>query len=180
MARTESHGGGAQSDGLAVAQRAQSPTAKKECWDWGHVGAYWKKDQEATASPSLKRLRSACNATGALGDVSRGGLTCGEHRAWDHDLGWHEQDIPCGIGDEARARLRIPFGSSCKTSECIVDALDAWWATVEETEQAAMPRRPSTMDNGPESSGKRTQFLHRLVQFAAQMGQPIHLLYDPP
>ena len=116
----------------------------------------------------------------AIGDVSRGGLTRGDHRAWDHDLGLHEKYIPCGIVEEDSARLRITFGSSFKTSDFIVDALEAWWATVDETEQAAMTRLHIKMDNGPESSGKRTQFLHRMVQFADQIGKPIHLLYYPP
>ena len=121
-----------------------------------------------------------CKATVAIGDVSRGGLTRGDHRACDHDLGLHEKYIPCGIVEEDSARLRITFGSSFKTSDFIVDALEAWWATVEETEQAAMTRLQIKMDNGPESSGKRTQFLHRMVQFADQIGKPIHLLYYPP
>jgi Rhodopirellula transposase DDE domain len=121
-----------------------------------------------------------CKATVAIGDVSRGGLTRGDHRACDHDLGLHEKYIPCGIVDEDSARLRITFGSSFKTSDFIVDALEAWWATVEEPEQAAMTRLQIKMDNGSESSGKRTQFLHRMVQFADQIGKPIHLLYYPP
>ena len=116
----------------------------------------------------------------AIGDVSRGGLTRGDHRACDHDLGLHEKYIPCGIVDEDSARLRITFGSSFKTSDFIVDALEAWGATVDEAEQAAMTRLQIKMDNGPESSGKRTQFLHRMVQFADQIGKPIHLLYYPP
>jgi hypothetical protein len=121
-----------------------------------------------------------CKATVAIGDVSRGGLTRGDHRACDHDLGLHEKYIPCGIVDEDSARLRITFGSSFKTSDFIVDALEAWWATVDETEQTAMTRLQIKMDNGPESSGKRTQFLHRMVQFADQIGKPIPLLYYPP
>lgn len=64
----------------------------------------------------------------AIGAVSRGGLTRGDHRAWDHDLGLHEQYIPCGMMDEDRAQLRLTFGSSCKTSDGIVDAIAAWWA----------------------------------------------------
>ena len=36
------------------------------------------------------------------------------------------------------------------------------------------------MDNGPESSGVRTQFLQRMVQLADQIGKPIQLLYFPP
>jgi Rhodopirellula transposase DDE domain len=116
----------------------------------------------------------------AIGDVSRGGLTRGDHRACDHDLGLHEKYIPCGIVDEDSAGLRLTFGSSFKTSDCIVDALEAWWAALEEAEQVTMARLQIKMDNGPESSGRRTQFLHRMVQFADQIGKPIHLLYYPP
>ena len=116
----------------------------------------------------------------AIGDVSRGGLTRGDHRAWDHDLGLHEKYIPCGIVDEDSAQLRITFGSSFKTSDCIVDALEAWWAALEEAEQVTMARLQIKMDNGPESSGRRTPFLHRMVRFADQIGKPIHLLYYPP
>lgn len=36
------------------------------------------------------------------------------------------------------------------------------------------------MDNGPESSGKRTQFLSRIVAFADKIGKVIHLVYYPP
>jgi transposase len=185
-----------------------------------------------------------CKATVAIGDVSRGGLTRGDHRACDHDLGVKEKYIPCGIVDEDRAQLRITFGSSCKTSDfvvclcmvhslrkgipplldpmrrnillvgvrfrallapltvllhgaknwqlritfgssCktsdfIVDALEAWWAALDEVEQVAMARLQIKMDNGPESSGRRTQFLQRMVAFCDVIGKPIHLLYYPP
>jgi hypothetical protein len=33
------------------------------------------------------------------------------------------------------------------------------------------------MDNGPESSGRRTQFLSRMVQLADLINKPIQLLY---
>jgi hypothetical protein len=33
------------------------------------------------------------------------------------------------------------------------------------------------MDNGPESSGRRTQFLYRMGPFADVINRPIHLLY---
>ena len=36
------------------------------------------------------------------------------------------------------------------------------------------------MDNGPESSGVRTQFLYRMVQLVDTIGKPIQLLYYPP
>jgi Rhodopirellula transposase DDE domain len=128
----------------------------------------------------VKRLSIDCKATVSIGDVSRGGLTRGENQACDHDLGLHEKYIPCGIVDEESGQLHIPFGSSYKTSDCIVDALEAWWAALDAAEQVAMARLQINMDHGPESSGKRTQFLQRMVAFCDAIGKPIQLLYDPP
>ena len=36
------------------------------------------------------------------------------------------------------------------------------------------------LDNGPECSGRRTQFLHRMVEFAELSGLCIRLVYYPP
>lgn len=115
-----------------------------------------------------------------IGDVSRGGRTRGDHEAWDHDRGLKEKYIPGGILEEERGQLHITFGSSYKTSDFIVDALEAWWAALDETEQVAMARLQIKMDNGPESSGRRTQFLQRMVTFCDAIGKPIQLLYYPP
>ena len=82
--------------------------------------------------------------------------------------------------DEESGQLNITFGSSYKTSDFIVDALEAWWAALEKTEQVTMTRLQIKMDNGPESSGKRTQFLHRMVALCDAIGKPIQLLYYPP
>ena len=121
-----------------------------------------------------------CKATVHIGAVSRGGLTRGDHQACDHDLGLKEKYIPCGIVDEDQGQRHIPFGSTYKTSDFIVDALEAWWAPLDETEQVAMARLQIKMDNGPESSGRRTQFLQRMVEFCDAIGKPIQLLYYPP
>jgi hypothetical protein len=125
-------------------------------------------------------LSMDCKATVPIGDVSRGGRTRGDHQACDHDLGLKEKYIPCGILEEERGQLHITFGSSYKTSDFIVDALEAWWAALDETEQVAMARLQIKMDNGPESSGRRTQFLQRMVTFCDAIGKPIQLLYYPP
>jgi hypothetical protein len=82
--------------------------------------------------------------------------------------------------EEDSGQLCITFGSSFKTSDFIVDALEAWWAALDEFEQVAMARLQITMDNGPESRGKRTQFLQRMVAWCDGIGKPIQLLYDPP
>ena len=121
-----------------------------------------------------------CKATVKLGAFSRGGQTRGEHRASDHDFGSPGKYIPCGIVDEDSGELFLSFGSSYKTSDFIVDTLESWWAQRSEAEQNAFDQIQLKIDNGPESSGVRTQFLHRLVEFADTIGKPIQLLYYPP
>jgi hypothetical protein len=116
----------------------------------------------------------------SIGDFSRGGLTRGDAKACDHDLGCQEKYIPWGMVDEDTGQLSITFGNSYKTSDFMVDALQARWAALPAPEQARTEQLQIKMDNGPESSGVRTQFLHRMVQFADQIGKPIQLLYYPP
>ena len=121
-----------------------------------------------------------CKATVLIGDLSRGGLTRGDHQACDHDLGCKEKYIPCGIVDEDTGQLSIMFGSSYKTSDFIVDALEARWDALDAPEKAAVELLQIKMDNGSESNGVRTQFLHRMVQFADHIAKTIQLLYYPP
>jgi Rhodopirellula transposase DDE domain len=115
-----------------------------------------------------------------IGDFSRGGVTRGDNRASDHDLGCEEKYIPCGIVDEESAELNITFGSSYKTSDFIVDTIEAKWKAMDEQEQAETSLIQLKMDNGPESSGRRTQFLSRMVELSDSINRPIQLLYYPP
>jgi hypothetical protein len=121
-----------------------------------------------------------CKATVNIGDYSRGGVTRGENRAADHDMGCEEKYTPLGLVDEDSGQLHIAFGSSAKTSDFIMDSLYGWW------NQMALPERNEFQllqikaDNGPESNGRRTQFLKRIVEFSDHIGKPIQLLYYPP
>jgi Rhodopirellula transposase. len=115
-----------------------------------------------------------------IGPFSRGGVTRGDNQADDHDLGCKEKYIPCGIVDEDSAELTITFGSSYKTSDFIVDTMAAKWYAMDEHEKAQTSLIQIKMDNGPESSGRRTQFLSRMVQLVDMINKPIQLLYYPP
>ena len=115
-----------------------------------------------------------------MGAFSRGGQTRGDHQARDHDLGGKEKYSPCGIVDEDTAQLSVTFGSSSKTSAFIVETLAAWWQGLSAKEQGEIDRVQIKLDNGSESSGVRTQCLHRLVQLVDTIGKPLHLLYYPP
>lgn len=62
----------------------------------------------------------------------------------------------------------------------MVDNLQDWWNTLALTEQQTIEIIQIKLDNGPENSGVRTQFLNRLVTFSDHIGTPIQLLYYPP
>ena len=121
-----------------------------------------------------------CKATVNIGDYSRGGRTRGDREALDHDMGCHEKYTPLGILDEDEGQLHLWFGSSAKTSDFIVDGLYAWWERLPAVEREAFSMLQIKADNGPESSGRRTQFLSRMVEFADHIGKPVQLLYYPP
>ncbi len=121
-----------------------------------------------------------CKATVELGEYSRGGKTRGNNQAKDHDLGLKEKYIPCGILDEDKGQLYINFGSSYKTSDFMVDSFWQWWSNLDEIEKKQTEIIQIKMDNGPENSGVRTQFLKRMVEFTEQTNKSIQLLYYPP
>ena len=115
-----------------------------------------------------------------IGDYSRGGKTRGNNQALDHEMGSKEKYIPFGIVDEDSGQLYLSFGSSYKTSDFIVDTIEQWWSSLSVLERQATKLIQLKVDNGSESSGIRTQFLYRMVNFSQQIGIPIQLLYYPP
>lgn len=121
-----------------------------------------------------------CKATVKLGPYSRGGSTRGDPRAADHDMGCPAKYTPFGVVNEDNGELFVTFGCSAKTSDFIVDSLEAWWASQPAARHAHVSRLQIKIDNGPESNGRRTQFLNRMVDFADGIGKPIQLLYYPP
>ena len=121
-----------------------------------------------------------CKATVHIGDYSRGGTTRGDTQAADNDMGCKEKHTPFGVVDEDSGQLHITFGSSAKTSDLIIDSLEAYWANLPSQERATVDRLQIKADNGPESSGRRTRFLERMVAFCDAIDKPIQLLYYPP
>lgn len=161
-------------------RRVVKAKPKKKIPETDAIFANIKDKGSVSQSAGTKRLSMDCKATVKLGDLSRGGMTRGDNRACDHDMGYDGKHAPCGILDEDTGELHIVFGSSAKTSDFIMDCLQAWWSNVPVPEQQAITQIQIKVDNGPESSGVRTQFLNRMVQWADQIQKPIQLLYFPP
>jgi hypothetical protein len=83
-----------------------------------------------------------------------------------------------GILVLATGALTILFGSR-ETSDFGVDGLPRWWAPVQES-WGSVRRLVIYLDNGPNNSGARTQFLKRMVEFADGSGLELRLVYYPP
>jgi hypothetical protein len=78
----------------------------------------------------------------------------------------------------ATAALTLLFGRR-ETSDAWADALWAWWLKVRAA-HGHIRRLVIYLDNGPKNSGRRTQFLKRMVGFADRTGLVIRLVYYPP
>jgi transposase len=99
-------------------------------------------------------------------------------KGWDHDPPAKEKLVPYGILTVATGALLLLFGSR-ETSDAWVDALQTWWRQVRRSHRH-VKRLQIYLDNGPKNSGRRTQFLKRMVQFADWSGLEIRLVYYPP
>ena len=108
------------------------------------------------------------------------GLSRGDNKALDHDFGDQGSHTPCGIVDEDSGQLYINIGSSYKTSDFIIVSLQGWWDSPSPQARQDIDKIQIKMDNRPESSGVRTQFLKRIVEFTDAIGKAIKVLYYPP
>lgn len=121
-----------------------------------------------------------CKATVKTGELSRGGMSRSLTKAQDHDMEYTGKYTPFGLLDQGSGQLSILFGESFKTSDFIADGLSQWWADLDPKRKAEAQTIQIKMDNGPESSGSRTQFLKRMVEWSDEIGKTLHLVYYPP
>jgi hypothetical protein len=96
----------------------------------------------------------------------------------DHNPPAKEQLVPFGILTVATGALMLLFGRH-ETSDAWVDALRAWWLKTRRG-CGRVKRRVIDLDNGPKNSGRRPQFLKRMVQFTDWSGLVVRLVSDPP
>lgn len=90
-----------------------------------------------------------------------------------------EKLVPFGILNLRDDNVDIIFGVSNETSDFIVDALEDWWKRNYDTNKG-IKELVINLDNGPQVSSRRTQFIRRMVEFSNQIKRDIHLIYYPP
>ena len=99
--------------------------------------------------------------------------------AADHDFQPEATVTPVGILLPALDELFLYAVTSRVTSDCLADRLVQWWEAVR-GRFAHVTTLVVNLDNGPENHSHRTQFMHRLVQFAARVHLTVRLAYYPP
>ncbi len=118
-------------------------------------------------------------ATVKVGPFSRGGTSRVPVQAADHDFQPAATVTPVGLFLPEYDELFLYGVTSRVTSDCLVDRLAEWWASVR-GRFAHITTLVLNLDNGPENHSRRTQFMARLVDFVAVTGLTVRLAYYPP
>jgi hypothetical protein len=136
---------------------------------------------QADADEQTLRISMDTKATVHVGEYSRGGRSRGlaPVKAWDHDMRPKEKLIPGGILEPVSGKTFLFFTGSNKTSDFMADGLLLWWREKRRL-SPNVKQLVINMDNGPECSGRRSQFLLRMVKFADETGISVRLVYYPP
>ncbi len=140
-----------------------------------------RENQASDGREDSLRISFDSKAKVNLGDFSRGGKSRGEQatQASDHDMHVKHKLVPFGILDVLGGLLTIIFGTSRETSDFIADCLGQWWAANQDR-YAHIRQLVINLDNGPENSSFRTQFMKRMMEFADRNDLEIVLVYYPP
>jgi hypothetical protein len=134
--------------------------------------------QAATSEQTL-RLSLDTKATVLIGPFSRGGDSRTGTTAADHDFKPEGKLTPFGIFEPKTSESQLFFTDSKVSSDFMVDCLEQW---IEERADAVRDIRKLVLDldNGPENSGQRSQWLWRLLLLAQKYQWVIVLAYYPP
>ena len=140
-----------------------------------------RENAAADADAQSVRISIDTKAVINLGPYSRGGLSRGLRpvAAADHDMMAKQKLVPGGILEMGSGQAFLFFTESCKTSDFMVDGLELWWRE-NQGRMAGIKRLVINLDNGPECSGHRRQFLRRMMAFADREELAVRLIYYPP
>ena len=138
-------------------------------------------NRQADEDEETLRISIDTKAKVKIGEFSRNGKARGVEakKACDHEMKADATIVPFGILEVMSACLTIYFGTSCETSDFIVDCLELWWEE-NKSRYGHIKELAINLDNGPQIESHRTQFIRRMVEFAQQNGLRIKLIYYPP
>jgi transposase len=111
-----------------------------------------------------------------VGLFSKGGSSRVEVRAYDHDFG-NEYITPFGIMD-VKNKTTSTYLTTKVTADFMADMLEKWW--VDNGYSNSGKKLLLNLDNGPECSSHRTQFMKRMIEFSIDYNVEVTLAYYPP
>lgn len=132
----------------------------------------------ADESSDVLRISLDTKATVKIGPFSRGGHSRQGEQACDHDFKPESTLTPFGILLPQTGESHLWFSSSKITADFMVDRIEEMlprWKQRFEFSTLLI-----NADNGPENSGRRTQWLKRLTELADTHGLAVQLAYYPP
>jgi hypothetical protein len=135
--------------------------------------------QQAASDTHTLRLSLDTKATVLIGPFSRGGQSRTGTQGVDHDFKPEGKLTPFGIFRPQTSESELFFTDSKVSSDFMADRLEEWLAERGPALQD-IRRLVLDLDNGPENSGQRSQWLFRLVLLAQRFQWPIVLVFYPP
>jgi hypothetical protein len=125
------------------------------------------------------RLSLDTKTTVAIGPFSRGGQSRTGTKGVDHNFKAEGMLTPFGIFQPGTSESALYFTDSKVSSDFMADCLVNYLK--ERAEQHKEVRKlVLDLDNGPENSGQRSQWLLRMVLLAQRLGWIVVLVYYPP
>jgi len=140
--------------------------------------AVHRANAEADADSACIRLSLDTKAAVLIGPFSRGGYNRSDTKALDHDFDPERKLLPFGVLLPVSGESFLWFSKSKVTADFMVDRLEEIWPRL--ASQYGATKLLINVDNGPECSGRRTQWLKRLVAFSEREQVEVTLAYYPP
>jgi hypothetical protein len=135
--------------------------------------------EQADRAKDTVRLSLDTKAAVLIGPFSRGGESRTGTKAVDHDFKAEGALTPFGIFRPGTGESDLFFTEGKVTSDFMVDCLEEWLRGRAEMLKDVR-RLVLDLDNGPENSGQRSQWLLRLVLLSMKYGLHVVLVYYPP
>jgi hypothetical protein len=135
--------------------------------------------QQAESEEHTLRLSLDSKATVLIGPFSRGGQSRTGTQGADHDFKPEGALTPFGIFRPQTSESELFFTDSKVSSDFMADSLEQWIEGRAEA-LAGIRQLVLDLDNGPENSGQRSQWLFRLVLLAQKYQWQVVLVFYPP
>jgi hypothetical protein len=137
-----------------------------------------KKKTKYQNDETVLELSLDAKATVKIGNYSRNGKSRNGRKALDHDFKG-KTITPFGLLNMFSKDLVLYFTKFKVTSDFIVDILEDYWLNNID-KFSKIKTLVLYLDNGPENSSRRTQFIKRLIEFSNKFSLTVELVYYPP